>query len=275
MEPEKLRFLQLKELEMLLEVDRICKKHNLTYYLIGGTALGAVRHKGFIPWDDDIDLGLPREDYNKFLELCLSELGEQYFLQTNRSDENYMYQFAKVRLNNTAFVQEELKNYKIHHGIFIDLFPLDGIPDQVHIRRIQKAIYSFFNFIRDCKVQTKTKSPLKSLVRLILSKVFPWSVIHFATDWVTSWVSCKRTRFMANILGRAGYDKEAMPVEFFGTPEFLEFEGHLLPAPREWDKYLSRLYGDYMKLPPSDKRMNHNPYLIDFDKEYIPNPIKA
>lgn len=275
MEPEKLRFLQLKELEMLLEVDRICKKYNLTYYLIGGTALGAARHKGFIPWDDDIDLGLPREDYNEFLKLCNAELGEEYFLQTNKTDKHYMYQFAKIRLNNTAFVQEELKDFKIHHGIFIDLFPLDGIPNNVQLRKVQKGIYNLFNFTRDCKVQTKTKSPFKSIVRFMFAKVFPWSLVHFAIDWITSRVSCKRTKFMANILGRAGYDKEAMPVEFFGNPEFLEFEGHLLPVPREWDKYLSRLYGNYMELPPIDKRMNHNPYFVDFENRYNGNPIKG
>jgi lipopolysaccharide cholinephosphotransferase len=268
MEPEKLRFLQLKELEILLEVNRICKKYNLTYYLIGGTALGAVRHKGFIPWDDDIDLGLPREDYNKLLNLCKTELGEKFFLQTNKTDKNYMYQFGKIRLNNTAFVQEELKNFKIHHGIFIDIFPIDGIPNNAQLRKTQKTFYNLFNFIRDCKVQPRTQNPLKSKIRSIISRTFPWSLVHSVIDWVTSWVSCKQTKLMANILGRAGYDKEAMPVEFFGDPEYLDFEGHLLPVPKEWDKYLTRLYGNYMELPPINKRVNHNPYLVNFEKQY-------
>jgi lipopolysaccharide cholinephosphotransferase len=269
MEAGKLRFLQLKELEVLLEVDRICKKYNLTYYLIGGTALGAARHNGFIPWDDDIDIGLPREDYNEFLKLSRSELAGKFFLQTNKTDKHYMYQFAKIRYNNTAFVQEELKNFKIHHGIFIDLFPLDGVPDNPLVRNTQKRIYNLFNYIRDCKVQPKTASPLKSLIRSTIAGVFPWSLIHSIIDWVTAWESSKQTRLMANILGRAGYDKEAMPVEFFGEPKQMEFEGHKLPVPYEWDQYLSRLYGNYMELPPIEKRMNHNPYFVDFEKEYL------
>lgn len=268
MDPEKLRKLQKKELELLWEVDRICKKHNLTYYLIGGTALGAVRHNGFIPWDDDIDLGLPREDYNKLMSLCQTELSEKYFLQTHKTDKNYMYQFAKIRMNDTAFVQKGLENFKIHHGIFIDLFPLDGVPDQIPLRKAQKTIYNIFNFIRDCKVQPKVKVPVKTIIRTTIGKIFPWKFVHFVIDSVICLASSKKTKFMANILGRAGYDKEVMPVEFFGSPEYLEFEGHLLPLPQEWDQYLSQLYGNYMKLPPVDEQVNHNPILIDFGKKY-------
>ena len=121
-------FLELKkiELEMFKYYLAICEKHDLKYFLIGGTLLGAVRHKGFIPWDDDIDIGMPRPDYEKFLLVAQKELPEHIFLQTHNTDIEYPNCFAKLRNSDTTFIETSCKKLKINHGIYIDIFPLDG-----------------------------------------------------------------------------------------------------------------------------------------------------
>ena len=114
------------ELEMLKTFIKICKKHNFMYFLVGGTCLGSVRHGGFIPWDDDIDVGMPRSDYNKFIKIASEELPGNMFLQTFFTDEQYPCAFAKIRNNDTTFIEKGLRKSNINHGIYIDIFPLDG-----------------------------------------------------------------------------------------------------------------------------------------------------
>ncbi len=125
---EKYRKIQLIELEMLNEVDRICKKHGIRYYLCGGTLLGAVRHSGFIPWDDDLDIFFPRKDYIKFAEIAPKELPDTMFYQDWHNEFDYPYNFAKIRMNGTKFCQNEIQHLNMHQGIFIDIFPLDSVP---------------------------------------------------------------------------------------------------------------------------------------------------
>ena len=126
----KLRKVQLTELEILEKIDEICKKNNINYFLIGGTLLGDVRHKGFIPWDDDIDIGMLREDYEKFINVCLKNgaLGKDYYLHCNESDDDYFIPFIKVKKNNTTFAEKNIENINTHKGIFLDIFPYDNVP---------------------------------------------------------------------------------------------------------------------------------------------------
>ena len=126
----KLRKVQLTELKILEKIDEICKKNNINYFLIGGTLLGAVRHKGFIPWDDDIDVGMLREDYEKFINVCLKNgaLGKDYYLHCNESDNDYFIPFIKVKKNNTTFAEKNIENINTHKGIFLDIFPYDNVP---------------------------------------------------------------------------------------------------------------------------------------------------
>ena len=130
----RLRELQLVELEILLEVDRVCRENGIEYFLDGGTALGAVRHGGFIPWDDDIDIGMTRENYEKFLEIAPEKLKNDYFLQTRKTDKKAPYMYAKVRKNGTVFMEWNKRNLDMHHGIYIDIFPYDNVPDDIKER---------------------------------------------------------------------------------------------------------------------------------------------
>lgn len=126
-----LRELQLLQLEIAKELKRICDENDIDYFMIGGTLLGAVRHKGFIPWDDDMDFGMTVENYNKFIEIAPHKLDERFFLQTEDSDQNYHNIFAKIRMNNTHMIEKVTDKQIIHNGIFIDVFPYDLTTEKI------------------------------------------------------------------------------------------------------------------------------------------------
>ncbi len=145
--PEELTQLHQVLYEILEEIVRICDKHNIPYFVIGGTAIGALYDKAILPWDDDIDIGMKREDYNKFLRIASQELKEPYFLSWIETDPHTPYYFAKVKKNNTLFIEEMFKDVPMHQGIFVDIFPFDRIPDNKLLRKIQ---YETVNFLKCC-----------------------------------------------------------------------------------------------------------------------------
>lgn len=145
--PEELTQLHQVLYEILEEIVRICDKHNIPYFVIGGTAIGALYDKAILPWDDDIDIGMKREDYNKFLQIASQELREPYFLSWIHTDPHSPYYFAKVKKNNTLFVEEMFKDVPMHQGIFVDIFPFDRIPNNKLLRKIQ---YGAVNFLKCC-----------------------------------------------------------------------------------------------------------------------------
>ena len=139
-EQEKLKQI---ELNLLVCFKEICEKHKLDYFLTGGTLLGAVRHKGFIPWDDDIDVGMPREDYETFLRVASSCLPDGIFLQTRKTDPEVPFNFAKLRDSRTTFIETSIKDLDINHGVYIDIFPIDYFPAS-KFQLILLLILSFF-----------------------------------------------------------------------------------------------------------------------------------
>lgn len=137
-----------KELYEILDVTiQICKKHHIPYFAIGGTAIGALYDEAILPWDDDVDIGMKREDYNRFLEVAPKELGEKYFLSWMETDPHTPYYFAKVKKNHTLFVETMFKDVPMHPGIFVDIFPFDKIPDNKLLQKIQ---YNLVNFLNCC-----------------------------------------------------------------------------------------------------------------------------
>lgn len=140
---EELDLLHAELYDILGETIRVCQKHDIPYFVIGGTAIGALYDQGILPWDDDIDIGMTRENYNKFLKVAPGELGPSYFLSWIETDPHTPYYFAKVKKNNTLFVEEMFKNVPMHPGIFVDIFPFDKIPDNKLLRRIQSEALGF------------------------------------------------------------------------------------------------------------------------------------
>ena len=270
MDDKTLRKLQLTELDILIEIDKICKENNIQYFLIGGTLLGAVRHKGFIPWDDDIDIGMIRSDYEKFIDLCLNKnvLGEKYFLHCNESDENYFIPFVKVKKNNTTFAEEHIDKVKTHKGIFLDIFPYDNVPKQksimqriqaIIVRNIHYAIYVKYGIYR---LKDKKRKALTWIFTLLPVKTLKKMNKCFSMIFEKR----KNNKYIVSLAGSSSYVEETLSKERLFPLKKTKFENLDFYAFNDNDYYLAQLFGDYMKLPPEEDRKTHKPKYIDFEK---------
>lgn len=258
MKDETLAKLHQFEIYALDEVDRICRKHNLVYYLVGGTLLGAVRHHGFIPWDDDLDIAMPRDDFEKFFELAKEELNDRFYLQSTFSSEGYNKIFAKIRINNTVFLQEDVSHIQMHHGVFIDIFPLDSGK--------QKR-----------SLTVKIKTSISNLLTTHISArkgIFPLVLKHRLLSFIPVSFCVKlrdallkgRGDYYLNYGSQYGIVKQTIAKSHYDPPCQLEFEGKEYMAPCDYIFILERLYGDnFMELPPLEKRRTHNPVRLSFD----------
>ncbi len=269
MEKFDLRGLQEAELEILLEIDRICKKHNIRYFLNSGTLLGAVRHKGFIPWDDDIDICLPLKEYRRFKKAAKKELGSDYFLQSYDTDLTNIW-FTKIRKNGTTAIEKGSEGNRFHQGIWVDVFPLIGIKkDPKWLRRVSKTM-GFPKWLIKKKVdlivaddKIKGLKKLHKLVPLSLFRAFA-KFVYFCTlrgfdNYEHSYCVWTEKKFFAKY-----------PSELFKEETTVVFEGKEFPAPKNWDKYLTIEYGDYMTPPPPEKRKGgfHTVSIVDLDNDY-------
>lgn len=263
------------QLEIFKEFILICKELNLKYYVIGGTALGTLRHGGFIPWDDDIDVGMPRSSYELFLKEAPKIISNQYFIQTHITDRFYPHNFAKIRDNNTTFIERNVKHLDINHGVYIDIFPLDGVSSS--------SIYNFFFKMKN-KILTKKINEFFDLTmfqerRTLKSRVFQIFVnfllfrynnqeLVFMKDTLLKKKKYEDCDTIANFCGSWG-EKEIVPKSYFGEGRKMKFEDLNVVIPEKIEDYLLRLYGDYMKLPPIQNRITHH-YCsrIDLTKSY-------
>lgn len=267
---EKLKHIELDIFKKFIE---ICEKYNFKYFLLGGTALGAVRHKGFIPWDDDIDVGMPRQDYEKFLIVAQSELPEHLFLQTHITDINYPLNFAKIRNSNTTFIETSVHNIKMNHGIYIDIFPLDGYPKSKLISKVRYLIDTIVSksiktiFFHEKKSKKTVLGHVNDVIASIFFKDYRKAVI--AKEKLLKKYSYEDSEIVANYGGAWGM-KEVMPKSYFGNGTIVEFEGLKVTLAEDYDKYLKSVYGDYMTPPPPEKRVGHHfCTVIDTDKSYL------
>lgn len=254
---EELRQLQLTELEMIVEVDRICRKYNIAYSLDGGTLLGAIRHKGFIPWDDDADVIFTRHEYAKFYRVCKEALDkERFFLQEYRTDSGYRWGYAKLRRKGTEYVRSGQEHMHYKTGVCIDVFVVDNVPDQPFLRClnygvnycIRKTLYSEWGMTA-AKVM-----PMRLLYRALY--LIPRDICFQLRNRIAARCNRKRTELKSHLL--YPYPRKesryGMPARCFDSYIEVEFEGMKFSVFKEYDMYLSLLYGDYMKLPPVEKR---------------------
>lgn len=253
-----LRKLQMVELEMLIEVDRICRKYNIEYTIIGGTLIGAVRTGGFIPWDDDIDVAMLRSEYERFREACEKDLDKsRFYFQDNRNTEGYRWGYGKMRRKDTLFLREHQEHMPYEQGIFIDIFPHDNVPDAYPVRAfhnfhcfiIRKFLWSEVGKIAD-------KSGLKRAVYSVMSKVSAGKVFEHYHRFIER--SNRRQTKRVRALMFPTFGKEfGYACEWFEPGEEIMFEGHSFRCMKGAKEYLAFSYGDYMQLPPVEKRKVH------------------
>ena len=269
---KELRRLQLIEVDMLKEIIRICDELDLRYYVLGGTLLGAVRHNGFLPWDDDIDLGLPREDYTVFIQKAPRMLSDNLFLQHHRTDEGYCMNMVKIRNVHTTFVETHSRMQNIRHGVFIDIFPLDNAP----ISAVAKLYFRVMNKLLGMRIgeayewvpRTPLRGWLKKCAYRALSCIWP-DVPCAVAAREKLLCSFPNRGMIGNLCGAWGI-KEIMPAEWHAEGCSLDFEGIAVKAPIQYEKWLTQVYGDYMTLPPEEKRVTHHDTVrIDLDIPYM------
>jgi lipopolysaccharide cholinephosphotransferase len=260
MPPEDLRKLQLIQLEMLLEVDRICKKHGIRYSIIAGTVLGAVRHQGYIPWDDDADVALLRTEYERFCKVCETELDhKRFYFQNHSNTPGYRWGYGKIRRVGTEFIRKGQERMPYPTGVFIDIFPLDNVPENRFVREIHNATCTGIRKMLWSPVGMKSDSnPMMRSVYRILS-IIPRNLVFSMYD-ILKKLSNRKSSKLVRILtfptpnnGYYGYYKK-----WYVELEDILFEGHYFPAPKDYDGYLSFKFGDYMKFPPIEQRQGHH-----------------
>ena len=260
------------QIDMLKIFIKICEEYDLKYYLIGGSCLGAVRHGGFIPWDDDIDVGMPRKDYDRFSKIAKKELPTNLFFQTFLTDSEYPNIFGKLRNSDTTYIESSVKNLSINHGVYIDVFPLDIAPNNVLIRKSINILMKVYQIsVSRCfdGRLTKSTSLFKNLGKKTIWALLPNvknSIIR--RDKVARLFQSASCKYIANYGGAWG-EKEVMPCAVFGEGRKILFEGIEVLIPENYDEYLTRLYGDYMTPPPIEKQIGHHYYEIaDMKKSY-------
>ncbi|MBQ6066465.1 MAG: LicD family protein [Clostridia bacterium] len=248
--PEETRTLQLKLLEILDALDAFCKENNLTYFLTGGTLLGAIRHKGFIPWDDDVDVALPRKDYERLFELWNNE-GNRFQLLRPTKDTLTGVHIALLRDSETTCIYDYAVDYDICHGLKIDIEPIDGCPDGRLGQKLQWFFCQVFALMAAQRIPNQGTESLKKRAKTLLSifrgKRIRYFLFHFAEKMVErySMDKCSKVRIAYAYI----FDKE-----IFSEQIFTEYEGRQFPIPKGYDVYLKRLYKDYMQFPPEDDR---------------------
>lgn len=248
------------ELDILLEFKKFCESNNLKYCLAYGTLLGAVRHKGFIPWDDDIDVCMPRPDYERFIKI-FDGYNERFKLKSNRLN-NMSAPFTKV-IDVTTEIEAKYVDGDIDTNLWIDVFPVDGLPEDDNLlcdyyKKVR--IYRRVLGLIDCKLgdgsnrfRKYSKYILKPIANLIGSKRCIEEIERLALTY-----DYKESKYVGMITWASnGLGERMLKSEFEQSTE-VEFEGHKFPAVACWDKYLNNIYGDYMKLPPIEKRRTHN-----------------
>lgn len=252
-----LREFQLKLLEKLLILDEFLKENGVQYYLIGGSALGAVRHQGFIPWDDDIDIAMSRAEFERFESLDFSKLEERH-LQYCKIGENVILNAP------TGFLYDRSDpSVPYEECLTIDIFPMDFVPESRLKQRLQKLVSEMYHLSVSRSV-AQNRGRFKKILSTVIVKCTPrWLFRQYErfAKWAMLKLGGEDSSLISNIFGQQGYYGEIIPKDYFSEGVELPFEGHLLPVPKAYDAYLTAIYGNYMELPPEEKRQpQHKDY---------------
>ena len=262
--------LQKKELELLELFVEVCKKLQLRYFLVCGSALGAVKYGGFIPWDDDIDVGMPRADYERFLSEAGCLLPSHVFLQNYRTDPAFPHVFSKLRDSKTTLIEDNMAHLDMNHGVYIDVFPLDGYPSTNRERRTLRYKKKFLGWLHYCSLEGGESAKVR--VRNKFFRMLGW---HKKTD-----VALKKLESVISAYPTEGSDiwcnhgnwqgeLEYAPVWQYGDGIVSAFEGVDVIIPERYDEYLTQKYGDWRSDPPKEKQKSHHLIrVLDTERPY-------
>ena len=255
---DEIKILQSVQMEIMDEIHRVCTNNNIRYYLIGGSALGAVRHKGIIPWDVDIDIAMPREDYEKFISTYSKELNSRYSLHYYKTDRNFNSPHVLIVLNDSE-VQMFSKDF-VRYGIFVDILPLDKCP---LTEEENKALYKKILRIKRIKYLKRRKFSDKDNIVKRVIVYFTRTVMSFISlDYLhrkmdrvmQTYKDLENEKDWCSMASHYKYDKLRMPKEYFGIPKLMEFSGRNYFVPEKVHDYLSHLFGNYMEYPSVEQQ---------------------
>ena len=269
---KELQKLQNAQKAMLLVFHDFCAAHDITYYLVAGSALGAVRHGDMIPWDDDIDVGLLRGDYEKFLDIAGKSLNEEIFVQTQKTDHDYPFFYAKLRLNNTLFHEPAVSNLNIHRGIFLDIFPFDAVKSNTGIPAIRHSAMSILSLLSTSsswRICMQSKSFFMRLVRLTalaLRRLVPKRFLHRTYDKLAKTDDTCSSNLICcfEIYSLRNYKRTIFPKSGLIPPQAVNFGSMNIMIPKEADAYLKSIFGEYMEPPPPELRVPGHAERIEF-----------
>lgn len=257
-----IREVQKNLLRILIELDRICRKHHIRYSLEGGTLLGAIKYKGFVPWDDDIDIIMERKEYERFLKICRAELKKEFFLQNNRTVKHFPLNYTKLHMNRTLYVQESTDYLRIHQGLFIDIFPVDNIYKPT--LRLQTALIGALTGARCVKLYRIYKKNVvitRNITKLLIYHILalcPFWWINFSIDLCSRIFNIFHTKYVYEVCNPNRNFKPLNRKTYRELTE-LEFMGFNFMASKHYRRFLNSRFGDIGKLPPEEKRLpSHN-----------------
>ena len=267
-----LRRLQMVEFEMLVELDRICRKHKIEYFLSGGTLLGAIRHNGFIPWDDDIDVMMRRDHYNKFIEVQKKELDpEKYFFESMETDPECGMLFSKIKRKGTKYLEVSSEKDDSRTGIWIEVFPIDCVKTDNFWKQLKwKRVYCLkMILLKKYGHLKRMEDKKKNFIIKIIGIVSIFYNKERLRKRIIKIMTSENDKETSKYVSYAGVypGKEIFDKHFFDEKIEHEFEGKKFFIPKNYDPYLKQFYGDYMKLPPKEKRVAHPVVEIKFPDE--------
>lgn len=248
-----IKVLQNKILEIMIDIDNICRENEIVYYLMSGSALGAIRHKGFIPWDDDMDIFMTPDNYLKFKEIVKQKkYSNKYYLQELCKHEN-LITYAKVRANGTTFIEEVYKDLDMHHGIYVDIFILHNTSDCYLSQFKQSLCGKFLSLKKMAKYKRNRKLSVSKKVLALVLNALPKSIDVYALKSLYKYDN-QETAYYCHFVGNAFFKKGIYEKDWFGNGKYVSFDNTYLKVPEKVEIYLKKRWGDYMQLPPVEKR---------------------